>query len=81
MDVILLTIATSLGLLSCGFLLGRNYQRSDDEYVAQHAIASTIDNLVRDGYLMMETDEHGDPVILTVADVVKKTVDQVAKEK
>ena len=79
MDPILGTALVSLGLIGCGFYWGFTHRQSNIDALVQHAIGTTIDNLIRDGFLYMEENEDGEQIIRRVDDVVKQAVDEATK--
>lgn len=79
MDPVISTILVAGGLFGCGFYAGVMFCQRRLRDIVHAAIANTIDNLIRDGFLATGVDEDGDQTIRRVGDVVQEAVDFLKK--
>lgn len=79
MDPIVSTVLVAGGLFGCGFYAGVMFCQRRMREIVHAAIASTIDNLIRDGFLATGVDEDGDTTIRPVVEVVQEAVDLLKK--
>lgn len=65
MEPILQTLLVSGGIFICSFMIGYNWRRAQMEDV----IESTIDHLIKDGYIATRRDKDGDIELIQIKDL------------